>query len=110
VKDAAQNVAEDVPQDVAQDSAFGSRAARAPAAATAVFMQLVLRCGRNWAVQWHFARAVGKRFRGCRAKRLFIYQWNPSVFFIDARGARFSKPLQFMYSSLLDGVETWDFG
>ena len=21
--------------------------------------------GRNWAAQWHLARAVGKRFRGC---------------------------------------------
>jgi len=29
--------------------------------------------GRNWAAQWHLARAVGKRFRGCRAKRLYVY-------------------------------------
>jgi len=25
-----------------------------------------LRRGRNWAAQWHLARAVGKRFRGAR--------------------------------------------
>ena len=35
-------------------------------------MQLALRWGRNWAAQWHVARAVGKRFRGCRAKRLYV--------------------------------------
>jgi len=29
--------------------------------------------GRYWAAQWHLARAVGKRFRGCRAKRLYVY-------------------------------------
>ena len=23
--------------------------------------------------QWHLARAVGKRFRGCRAKRLYVH-------------------------------------
>ena len=28
--------------------------------------------GRYRAAQWHLARAVGKRFRGCRAKRLFV--------------------------------------
>ena len=52
VKDAAQDatedVAEDVPQDVAKDLAFGARAARALLAA-AVFVQLALRWGRNWA-------------------------------------------------------------
>ena len=40
----------------------------------AVFVQLVLalRYGRNWAAQWHLARAVGgKCFRGCRAKRFY---------------------------------------
>ena len=51
-----------------QDLAFGARAARTPlyatTAAAAVFVQLALRCGRNWAAQWHWARAVGKRFRG----------------------------------------------
>ena len=35
-------------------------------------MQFALRWGRNWAAQWHLARAVGKRFRGCRAKRLYV--------------------------------------
>jgi len=29
--------------------------------------------GHYWAAQWHLARAVGKRFRGCRAKRLYVY-------------------------------------
>ena len=29
--------------------------------------------GRNWAAQWHLARAVGWRFRGCRAKRLYLH-------------------------------------
>ena len=29
--------------------------------------------GRYWAAQWHLARAVGKRFRGCRAKRLCVH-------------------------------------
>jgi len=28
--------------------------------------------GRYWSAQWHLARAVGKRFRGCRAKRLYV--------------------------------------
>ena len=74
VTDAAQGVAEDVPQDVAQGLAFGARAARALLATTAaatVFVLLALRWGRNWAAQWHLARAVGKRFRGCRTKRLY---------------------------------------
>ena len=74
--DAAQGVAEDVPQDVAQDLAFGARARRPPrhaAAAAAVFVQLALRWGHNWAAQWHLARAVGRRFRGCRSKRLYVH-------------------------------------
>ena len=33
--------------------------------------------GRYWAAQWHLARAVGKRFRGCRAKRLYLH--NPHL-------------------------------
>ena len=57
-------------------------------AAAAVFVQLALRWGhnwaaqwhlpfwgRNWAAQWHYARTVGKRFRGCRAKHLYVYRW-----------------------------------
>ena len=55
----------------------GSGGARPPrhatTAATAVFVQLALRWGRNWAAQWHLARAVGRRFRGCRAKRLYVH-------------------------------------
>ena len=75
VKDAAQDVEEDVPQDVAQDLGFGARA-RAPSSPRhhrrrPVFVQFALRWGR-WAAQWHLARAAGKRFRGCRAKRLYV--------------------------------------
>ena len=33
---------------------------------------------RYWAAQWHLARAVGKRFRGCRAKRLYLHCSNKS--------------------------------
>jgi hypothetical protein len=29
--------------------------------------------GCYWAAQWHLARAVGKRFRGCRTKRLYVH-------------------------------------
>jgi len=29
--------------------------------------------GHYWAAQWHLTRAVGKRFRGCHAKRLYVY-------------------------------------
>ena len=65
MKDAAQGAAEDAgqdfPQDVAHDLAFGARAARAFLATTAtaaVFVQLALRWRRNWAAQWHLARAV----------------------------------------------------
>ena len=36
-----------------------------------VFVQFALIWGRKWAAQSHLARAVGKRFRGCRAKRLY---------------------------------------
>ena len=28
---------------------------------------------RYWAAQWHMARDVGRRFRGCRAKRLYLH-------------------------------------
>jgi len=46
----------------------------ATTAAAAVFLQLALRWGRrNWAAQWHLARALGKRFQGCRAKRLYVH-------------------------------------
>ena len=70
MKDVAQGAAEDAPQDVAQDLAFGARAARALLATPPPSLcssQLALRCGRNWEALWHLARAVGKRFRGCRA-------------------------------------------
>ena len=45
----------------------------ATTAAAVVFVHLALRWGRNWAAQWHLASAVGKRFRGCRAKRFYVY-------------------------------------
>ena len=32
--------------------------------------------GHYWAAQWHLARAVGKRFQGCRAKHLCSYLAN----------------------------------
>ena len=41
-------------------------------AAAAIFAQLALRWGRNWAAQRHLVRAVGKSFRGCCAKRLYV--------------------------------------
>jgi len=44
----------------------------ATTAAAAVFVQLTLRWGRNWAAQWHLARAVGTRFRGCRANCVYV--------------------------------------
>jgi len=51
----------------------GARPPRhASTAAAAVFVQLALRWGRNWAAQWHLARAVAKRFRGCRVKHLYV--------------------------------------
>ena len=70
-------MAEDAPQDVAQDLAFGCPGGARPprhatTAAAAVFAKLELRSGRNWAAQWHLARAVGKRFRGRRAKCLYV--------------------------------------
>ena len=40
-----------------------------------VFVQFALRWGRNWAAQWHLAGAVGRRFGGCRAKRLYVYMF-----------------------------------
>jgi len=95
VKDAAQDVAEDVPKDVPQDVTtvffFGAKAehassprhhrrrrlcaARAEMGAQLGSSVAFCRFGGaiNWAAQWHLARPVGKRFRGCRAKRLFVH-------------------------------------
>ena len=80
VKDAAQGVAEDVPQNVRRTWPSGPGGApssprHATTAAAAVFVQLALalRYARNWAAQWHLARAVGgKRFRGYRAMHLYV--------------------------------------
>ena len=52
-------------------------------ATTAVFVQLVLRWGRNWAAQWHLTRAVGKRFRGCCVKCLYV-----DMFCSKSKGSR----------------------
>ena len=56
-KDAAQGAAEDAPQDVAKDLGFGARAARALLATPPPLPP----------------RAVGKRFRGCRTKNLYVH-------------------------------------
>ena len=80
MKDAAQDVAENVAQDVPKKHGAGlclrgPRGAHPPhhattATAAAVFAQLALRWGRNWAAQWHLARAVGT---GVLRKRLFVH-------------------------------------
>jgi len=58
----------------------GARPPRhATTAAAVVFVQLALRWGRNWAAQWHMARAVGKRFQGCHAKRLYVNNRGPGA-------------------------------
>jgi len=64
---------------MAQDMAFGARAARAllatppPPPPPSLRSSRLAGMGGNWAAQWHLARAVGKRFRGCRANRLYVY-------------------------------------
>jgi len=78
VNDAAQGVVEDVPQETWRRTWASGPGRRAPSLPRhhrrrPVFVQFSLRWGRNWAAQWHLARAVGKRFRGCRAKRLYVY-------------------------------------
>jgi len=117
VKDAAQGMAEDVTQDVAEDvlgaAEDGSAKALSPrfpwatregraregrgtgrcggrcgnVAATA-FVQLTLRFKRNWAAQWHLARAEGKHLRGCRAMHLYVYNRGP---WGGARGCGFEE-------------------
>ena len=77
-KGVAQDVAEDLPRDVAQTWALGARAARAllatpPPPPPFLRSSRLGERGRYWAAQWHLARAVGKRFRGCRAKRLYVH-------------------------------------
>ena len=84
VKDAAQGVAQDVAQDVpqgfAQDLAFGGPVGAHPprhitTAAAAAFAQLAFRRDRGATEQlsgiWLW-RYLGKRFQGCRAKRLYV--------------------------------------
>jgi len=82
VKGVAPGVAgapQDVAQDVAQDLSFGARAAHALLATPPRRRRRLCaardspRWGRNWAAQWHLAGAMGKRFRGCRAKRLYVH-------------------------------------
>jgi len=64
---------QDVPQDMAQDLAFGrpggARPQRYTITTAAFCVQLVLTLGRSWATHWHLARILGRRVRGCRAKR-----------------------------------------
>jgi len=60
----------------------------ATTAAAAVFVQIALRWGSNWAAQWHLARAVGRRFRGCRAKRLYVHLSAVSFCLLRSRRAR----------------------
>jgi len=82
VKDAAQGVAEGLlvtchrkwRRTWASGAGWRAFPRHATTAAAFLFVQLTLRWGRNWAVQWHLARAVGKRFRGYRAKRLYVYK------------------------------------
>jgi len=69
VKDAALGVAEDVPRTCHRTwrrtwGPGGTRPPRHATATAAAFEQLALRCGRNWAAQWHLARAVGKASSG----------------------------------------------
>ena len=72
VKDAALGVVQCVAEDLAFGAPGGARPPCHDTTTATVFAQLVLRWRRNWAAQWHLARAVGKRFRGCRAKRLYV--------------------------------------
>jgi len=54
---------------------------RQKSGSSAVLVQLALRWGRSCAAQWRLARAVGKRPRGCREKRLYVNSANPQAFF-----------------------------
>jgi len=45
-------------------------------------VQLALRWGRNWAAQWHLARAVGKRF-GVPRKAPLCYMCSARGFYIE---------------------------
>ena len=80
VKDAAQDVAEGVvqgvPQDVAQELAFGARAARASSPRhhrrrrlCAAYAEIGAQLGSSEA----FGSGCGQAFRGCHAKRLYVY-------------------------------------
>ena len=48
------------------------RHATSTTAAAAVFVQLALRWGRNWA-EWQLARVVGKTFPGVPRKATLVY-------------------------------------
>ena len=69
--------------------------------------------GRYWAAQWHLARAVGKRFRGCRAKRLCVHSTHilvpksgpPSVIWFSPRRARSSPFLTRGVSQLFGKLD-----
>ena len=77
MNDAVQGVVEDVPQEAWCRTWASGPGRRAPSSPRhhrrrPVFVQFALRWERNWAAQWNWARAVGKRFRGYRAKRLYV--------------------------------------
>jgi len=98
VNDAAQGVLEDVPQDVAQELAFGARAARAllatpPPPRRPVFVQFALRWGRNWAAQWHLARAVGKRSWGAAQSASMLVSGDRQIDSQRGKGAIGNGPL-----------------
>ena len=50
--------------------------------------------GRYWAAQWHLARAVDKRFRGCRAKRLYLH-YKLTRFFNYWRAVPYAQPRKY---------------
>ena len=78
MNDAEQGAAEDVPQDVAQDppSGPGRRAPSSPrhhSHRRRLFAARAEMGAQLGSSVWHSARAVGKRFRGCRAKCLSMF-------------------------------------
>ena len=77
------------------------------AAAAAVFVQLALRCGCNWAARWHLARPVGKHFRGCRAKRPYVNL--KLITLIFERRDYFGRLVGFGLCGRLVGWRRWRF-
>ena len=71
MKDLAQDVVEDVPPDVAQDLTF--RRARAPFSPRHHHRRRRL-CAACAEMGAQLFRAVGKRFRRCRAESLYVHK------------------------------------